>query len=111
MEPWEHTWHVDESGTLIRDERDYRIAETIELDIPPQEQSNARLAAAAPEMARLLLELEWGGEPVRAIAGPIATCPSCLGMRPQLSRDAGPRGGHRKDCRLIAVLRKAGVRE
>lgn len=53
--PHEQTWHVDESGTLIRDESDYRIAETIEIDVPPQEFGNARLIAQAPAMARLLL--------------------------------------------------------
>lgn len=57
MKPWEETWSVDETGRMIRNEGGYRIAEAIELDIPPREGANAKLAAAAPEMARLLREL------------------------------------------------------
>jgi hypothetical protein len=88
MKPWEHDWHVDESGTLIRDERDYRIAEAIELDVPPQEYGNAKLAAAAPEMARLLIELHRH-----------TLCPVCSELHTS----------HADGCDLLAVLRKAGV--
>lgn len=61
-------------------------------DFPVEEEARARLAAAAPEMARLLVELE------RYECGQ-GKCGICR-VR-----------GHEPDCRLIAVLRKAGVRE
>ena len=54
-----------------------------------------RLAATAPEMARVLLAVEWDG----------GTCPSCGGTRDRHEDD-----GHADDCALDAVLRKAGVR-
>ena len=68
-----------------------------------------QLASAAPDMARVLLAVEWSGSTPTA-TGPHPTCPSCAGMQPHPSRDAGPRGGHRKDCALDAALRKAGAR-
>ena len=57
--------------------------------------ARGRLAAAAPEMARMLLELEW-----------ISTyetidCRICGGEKTA--------GGHEPDCKLVAVLTKAGV--
>lgn len=56
-------------------------------------EARAKLAAAAPEMARLLLELEYvDGETW-------AFCPSC-----------GSRDEHASDCKLMAALRKAGVK-
>lgn len=58
----------------------------------------ARLAAAAPEMARLLLQLEWTQGGVWDPAG----CHVCLG-----GRDSG---GHKPDCAYDALMRKAGVR-
>lgn len=73
-------------------------------------ESCARLAAAAPDMARLLLELEWSGYEPDWGAG---KCMSCGAIQP-LEYDAAARtkdtsgGTHKPDCRLVAVLRKAG---
>lgn len=100
----EHPWHVDESGTIIRDSRGYRIAETIELDIPPQEFGNAKLIAQAPAMARLLLSLEYTTPDVDD-PYPGARCPHCGGFEQ-------PGGsGHYPKCELRDVLRAAGVIE
>lgn len=63
--------------------------------------ARARLAAAAPEMARVLLSLEWRAADERALM----CCESCGGVR---EVDGGK--GHVADCALVAVLRKAGVR-
>lgn len=110
MKPWENTWHVDESGTLIRDERDYRIAETIELDVPPQEFGNARLIAQAPAMARLLLSAEADD-----LAGDTA-CSVCRGIVQDAHHDRetgaelSPKAiAHKPDCERARVLRAAGV--
>lgn len=69
----------------------------------------ARLAACAPEMARMLVELEWsGGYEYGQDSGVDACCPSCMADAP--SPALGISGVHKLDCRLIALLRKAGVR-
>lgn len=53
--------------------------------------ARARLAACAPELARLVLQLSaWG-------------CPIC-------ERTPGEGEAHREDCALDALLRKAGIR-
>lgn len=54
----------------------------------------ARVAACAPEALRLLVELEWCGE--------VHDCPICGRVKSDES--------HAEDCKLVAVLRKAGVR-
>jgi hypothetical protein len=59
--------------------------------------ARARLAACAPEMARLLLSIEWDG---------VLGCPVCSSY-PPLTGTAG----HKQGCALAAVLRKAGVKE
>lgn len=66
--------------------------------------ARARLAAAAPAMARLLLELEWSAR----VAG-FPACPSCEGVEPEVGSPWDD--GHAVDCHLVAVLRLAGVRE
>lgn len=63
--------------------------------------ARARLAATAPDMARLLLEHQWDTNHV---------CPSCRGARIGDDEDVGlPGYGHAPGCKLIGVLRMAGV--
>lgn len=57
-------------------------------------EDKAKLASAAPDMARLLLELEW-------TFGDIAACPSCIRWYPS---------GHADDCEWLRAMKKAGVR-
>lgn len=79
----------------------------------------ARLAAAAPDMARALLAVEWVKE-IRQ-GSEVHACPSCGG----LTEEAKSTGyyqrvsdfigkplpiGHVEGCALDAALRKAGVR-
>lgn len=93
------TWEVVLEGT-----------EVLRADVPHE--SVARLAAAAPEMARLLLEIQWSS---RDEGG--STCPSCYAEAyvPPARYDADGKylgyteGTHDPDCALAAVLRKAGV--
>jgi hypothetical protein len=63
---------------------------------PGDVEARARLAAQAPAMARLLLEMEWGGS---------CDCPSCH----RCQYDDKPEDTHAPDCELVAVLRSAGV--
>jgi hypothetical protein len=98
--PWEEEWIHDHVYVRVpaagdAPERSYLFADaTSEID-----SASARLAAAAPEMARLLLEKQWGDR---------GWCLWCDGIDPA---DTTCRGeGHAADCALVAVLRKAGVR-
>lgn len=60
-----------------------------------------RLASAAPEMARVLLEIEWS-------ARDGTMCPSCNGdIAPAY---AAAEFGHADACELDAAIRKAGLR-
>lgn len=70
------------------------------------DESRARLISAAPDMARVLLAIEWEGETTDE--GRCDRCPSCGRYPPtELAlRDEG----HATDCALDAALRKAGVR-
>lgn len=60
-------------------------------DDTEDERARARLAAAAPELARVLLAVEFDAHG--------GFCPSCRGL-----------GYHKPECTLDAALRKAGVR-
>lgn len=62
----------------------------------------AKLAAAAPEMARALLAIEWEGN-IQDEAG----CPECGALVRTTMR---PGKVHLDDCSIDAALRKAGVR-
>lgn len=103
---------TNEGGTMARDY-------VLDRGMLPED---ARLAAAAPEMARLLLSLEWAGWNQEG-DDPADACPACYQgpprtiTKPARRIDAYTRieasqetlGGHRHDCALIGVLRKAGV--
>ncbi len=90
MKPWEETWRQSEAypeDVFGREGGDI-LFEGVECSDQAHSHARAQLAAAAPEMARLLLELEWDH----------AECNICGGTHE-----------HESDCRLVAVLRKAGV--
>jgi len=119
MKPWEENWIAEEgdvitsSGECIFDESDCGVASKA------VHEPRASLASAAPDMARVLLSLEWSGRLDYVGDGGYNCCPSCGGVAPE---DAGShdarhdvsRGrnvvGHRDDCAWDAALRKAGVR-
>lgn len=105
--PWEETWKnkiyrgelrlVDEHGMMTdnlawfgdSDEKGEAF------DIA---RARCQLASAAPDMARLLLELEWTGERQEE-----QCCPSCFA-------EVRRKEPHAPDCALATALRKAGVR-
>ena len=62
---------------------------------------DARLAAAAPDMARVLLALEWSRP--SPLDETVRTCPVCL------QHDIGRPHAHAPDCALDTALSKAGV--
>lgn len=102
MKVWEETWTADSGRVYLDDASSYRVAvfdrrdpDVRSADLVDQDYAAARLASAAPDMARQLLALEWGG------AHLMAMCPQCQGLQ---------RNGHHRDCELAAAFRKAGVR-
>lgn len=62
--------------------------------------ARTKLAAAAPDLVRALLAVEWVGQEWDCGALPDA-CPRCKAYRED---------GHTFDCTLDAALRKAGIR-
>ncbi len=98
-ETWEHHPKSTGASRLYSDNHEEEWA-TVWGD---DNRERARLAAQAPAMARLLLE----GMTVTA-AGPHDNYETCLagcgGYGPTAEE-------HRPDCRLVAVLRTAGVLE
>jgi hypothetical protein len=107
VKPHEETWTSDgERVELCEDQPPYGsvVVKTVArfLCHAPDdctEAERALLAAQAPAMARLLLELEWAGHPE-------STCPACGRHSDGLYGDPPE---HAPDCRLVAVLRAAGV--
>lgn len=97
MKPWEETWEADE------DMPDVRNGDALVLRaLGDGSEDRAKLAAAAPEMARLLLKHQWDTNNV---------CPECRGARVDDDDEQPLPGGygHAKDCGLVSVLRKANV--
>lgn len=86
MKPWEETWQVVGGDVVTSDG-----ACVFERNCTGRD-ARAKLAAAAPAMARLLLELQSGGE----VEGWYA-CPACRGT--------SPRNEHRAQARLQARRR------
>jgi hypothetical protein len=96
MKPWEETWGFAATGCHDGSHRGDDLTYCVAFGHGDEEVARARLAAAAPDMARLLLALEVVGDD-----GP-GFCPACGRLRPDEP--------HKDDCRWVAVLRKAGVR-
>lgn len=94
MKPWEETWIAEGEDVLTGPKADCEWSSNLrhvtwgEGDC----EARARLAAAAPEMFRLLLELEWIWEDGRQVCG---ICCRLMAY------------GHREDCALHTALEKA----
>jgi hypothetical protein len=128
--PWDEEWTTDAEHGLVYAGRepglytkvaDFRVPYALDSlrGHEDDELARARLASAAPEMARTLLALEWINED---IYGPF--CPSCNAVRYNEWRELSMSDAemwehirrvpgdndHHADCALDAALRKAGVR-
>jgi hypothetical protein len=95
MKPWDEYWSA--AGEQVEGEADvtWRVHGEGIVIAANVDEDRALLMAAAPDMARVLLAVEWGGE------HEVALCPTCA----QWKKD-----GHASDCKLDSALRKAGVR-
>lgn len=105
--PWEETWSAkleDMAGYecltdahVVRNERGLRVCD---FDVPrhgpdTEEVARAKFVSAAPDMARLLLQVET------VDGGRFNYCPFC---------DWPGNGDHKDDCAWVAVMKKAGIR-
>jgi hypothetical protein len=90
MRPWEEEWVYDGRRLGVVEPGHEHPEVWAYADYGNDPEPRARLASAAPEMARLLLEMHsWA----------VPACPgACKGDK-----------AHAADCRFVAVLAKAGV--
>lgn len=68
-------------------------------------EEDARLASAAPEMARLLLEVE-----TISVRSDIDCCPFCDAWQPFDQATKKNVVDHRADCAWLMLMKKAGLR-
>ena len=106
--PHEETWYA-EKQSLVRKRAPkpdsmFAFLEDAVEDGEGGDIARARLASAAPDMARVLLACEWADNSSEEYA---PECPSCHAQGPY---EGEPSKGHAPDCALDASLRKAGVR-
>lgn len=113
MKPWEETWEAGRYGddgpvVGVFDSEGTGVATTNVLDRggSPRtgSEDRARLAACAPEMARLLLEAEWkGGFTYPYDTGTTSCCPWC-------DAEGDNTREHKPGCAWLALMKKAGIR-
>lgn len=103
--PWEETWTAHGSAVQA-DGRDVLDA-WYRRDDPVGGDARARLAAAAPDLVRALLAVEWVAVDCESM------CVWCgAHAEDRYTRDGWtPIGEHEDDCQRQAALRKAGVIE
>ncbi len=71
------------------------------------QEARARIAACAPELARLLLAGEWADN---SDGEYFPRCPWCRNRESEEFGDASEPGKHGSKCPLVACLQKAGLR-
>ncbi len=107
---WEENWAADgERVELCEEQAPYgpvavRSIATFRCFAPEDctEVDRTKLAAAAPDMARLLLLVECTNE---------GECPFCQAYLSIDMVDGAKIGQHRSDCRWLVTMQKAGVLE
>lgn len=129
--PWEETWVVQRYVVELADDEGHHIGQFIDDEAEHTNASidrdRARLAAAAPDMARLLLAMQWAGctgsPPGDGCSAACAECgaepPSTTIVPPHTGINRGDEplrivhsdGRHESGCEWARVLRKAGVIE
>lgn len=115
MKPWEETWRVVKLPSCDEWEVESDHVGMLEMSDP----AHVALASAAPDMARVLLAVEWCGRVDYVGDGGYRCCPACEGISPdeadcQDAHEDIARGrnvlGHKPACELVIALRKAGGR-
>jgi hypothetical protein len=102
MPIWDEEWRLDGNDVYLG-----AVGPTLQAGYGDGlDRDRARLAAAAPAMARLLLSLEW---PEPSHDSQPVVCHFCRREHPDVD-EPGP-DAHAPDCRWLAVMRAAGVRE
>ncbi len=108
---WEETWRVQDDGYVATDAAPVAfswVANFCEFPghpgFQPIERQRAQLAAAAPEMARLLLSLEEHQTYEETTCATCGGYSTCTNSKPDVWYIE-----HEPDCKWVAVLRKAGV--
>lgn len=71
------------------------------------DEANARLIAAAPELLNILKDVEWQGLEDDPDGGHYGACPACGGGDPDDSNTPEEYAGHTEDCTLAAAIAKA----
>jgi hypothetical protein len=104
MKPWEETWEAQRYVIEMAGDAGRKLGEFIDDNDDPGwpscDRDRAQLAAQAPAMARLLLELQWiSQESDEGYLPP--QCMVCEAYQESTE--------HAPDCELMAVLKKAGV--
>jgi hypothetical protein len=92
MKPWSQKWEAIEKAWSHYVDEAGECRNTVASVHSPED---ARLIAAAPDMARALVEVEWRGADVYGDIG----CPACCA-------DYTPHAG---DCPVDMALTKAGI--
>lgn len=107
-EPWLETWEVSQGKGLVSIDNPIEqilLGATVDMQ-------HVVLAAAAPDMCRALLAVEWAGtcnsHEVMCYE-PHAICPKCGGADPHESFVHPDEAGHHHDCTFDAALTKAGL--
>ena len=115
MKVWEETWVANRNMVDLGEPGCGPNLGSFNSDLdetdPMCDRNRANLAAAAPEMARLLLELEWGGS-AWDYGGSKETCLTCSAMAGSKFSDGATMrepDQHETDCRWLALMKKAGV--
>ena len=107
MKPWEKVWTARPAyggWVLVNGTYPNEVPDAVEMG-----EADARLCAAAPAMARLLVELEWDEKEDSAGNHTHTECNICGGLMPDgYYKNAT---GHSPDCGLVRTLRAAGVIE
>jgi len=94
--PWEADWNTDKDGRLISSDKAVNVGYVFAATVYEEavaEPEDARLAAAAPMLARALCLVEWEGD---------SGCPACDGYDDNGSL-------HTVDCPVDAALTAAGL--
>ncbi len=123
--PWEETWHITDGNhddqqdmiveVSVADENGTDIAWVGGVAHPVLEMTmmaagndyaRAKLTAAAPDLVRALLAVEWVAQDGCCGEMTLPQCPWCDGYE---GRVGFGHHGHTADCQRQAALRKAGV--